>query len=42
MERPGPPGGFGLLRPGYTVPAHCSSLAAVVGTASSTKVSWAA
>jgi len=29
-------------RPAYTVPAHCSSLAAVVVTAPSTKVVWAA
>ena len=28
--------------PGYTVPAHCSSVAAVVATVSSTKVVWAA
>ncbi len=29
-------------QPGYTVPAHCSSVAAVVVTALSTTVSWAA
>ena len=31
-----------LGRTAYTVPAHCNSLAAVVVTALSTKVVWAA